>query len=92
MPRRIRLPKRYTVIVTRPGGRAFSVNFTLLVPLLLLALLLVWGAVSFKLAREALEAPPFCEKGRVLSCQVLCLSPYPLAEQNKNRALASRAS
>ncbi len=92
MPRRIRLPKRYTVIVTRPGGRALSVSFTLLVPVVLLALLLFWGAVSFKLAREAREASRLREEVRVLAGQVRRLSTDLLAEQNKNRALASRAS
>ncbi len=92
VPRRIKLPARYQVLITRTGRTPFSFSFSPLAPVLFLLTLLLWGGLTFYLFRTAEEAEALKNEVRSLSLQVKELSGALVEKEQENRALAEKAA
>jgi len=92
VPRRIKLPSRYQILITRAGRAplSFSVSPAGLGALLLL--LLLWGGSTLFLYRSAQEAAALREEVKALSHQVRELSSAVVEKDRKNRELTVEAA
>ena len=92
VPRRIKLPARYQVLITRAGRAPLSFAFSPLAPIFLFLSLFLWGGFTFYLYRTAERARVLEAEVRALSHQVRELSGALVEKDRENRALAEKAA
>jgi len=90
--RRIKLPRRYDLLITRPGRPAVRLSLSWLVPLLALALLVGWGLSTLVLVRIAAEAVTLRGEVNRLAGEVRRLNTELLAKEQENQRLAAKAA
>ncbi len=92
MPRRIKLPHRYTVWIARPGRSPLILRLSVVVPVLVLLLVGLWAGTTLYLAQMARKSEELSAQVRALSSEIRVLSRELVAKQNENQALARQAA
>ncbi len=92
MPRRIKLPHRYTVWIARPGRAPVTLRLSVVVPVLVLLLVGLWAGTTLYLAQMARKSEELSAQVRALSSEIRVLSRELVAKQNENQALARQAA
>ena len=91
VPRRVKLPSRYQVLITRTGRPPLAFSLAPFWVVFALALFVLWGASMVYFYRTAQEAAALKGEVEVLSRQVRELSGALLEKDRKNRELAAEA-
>ena len=92
VPRRIKLPSRYQILITRSGRAPLNFSIAPLAIAALLLLLLLWGGSTLFFYRSAREAASLKQEVKALSLQVRELSNAVVEKDRKNLELAAEAA
>ena len=92
VPRRIKLPSRYQILITRPGRAPVSFSLSAAGLLALFLLLLIWAGSTLFFYRSAWEAAALRQEVQALSHQVRELSNAVVEKEQKNRELTIEAA
>ena len=92
VPRRIKLPSRYQILVTRPGGLPFSFSLSRTALVGLLALLFFWAGATYYLYRLAREAAVLEKEVAAYAQATRRLTGMLLSKDRENRECAAKVA